>query len=165
MLVQSQRFDCPFVNCSGNRQAVIALEVRQARPRVNAQRTRNFSIIIACILQSGLDIGDYLIWEQITVSVDRPIVVVIALQWIIAPCRIPIASVQEIISGGNENDGVTMVVPPVSVVPLVPVTTERLVKADIVVLVMRFFGVRLFLRFVHLGLICRRWIVSRNIRL
>src|SRR5256885_4609113 len=63
VLVQSQRFDSPFVNCAGNLQAVIALEVRQGRSRVNAQRTRYFSIIIPCILQSGLDIRDHFIRE------------------------------------------------------------------------------------------------------
>src|SRR5438874_7243322 len=165
VLVQSQRFDSPFVNCAGNLQAVIALEVRQGRSRVNAQRTRYFSIIIPCILQSGLDIRDHFIREQITVSVDGAIIVIIALQWIVAPRRIPVASVQEIAAGGNENDGVTMIVPPVSVMPLVPVTTERLVKADIVLLVVRFLRLRVFERLVHFRLRCRRGIVSRNMLL
>ena len=78
-LVQPQRFDCRFVNCPRDRQAVIALEVRQGRSRVNAQRARYFSIIIPCILQGGLDVPDHLVWEQITVGVDWPIVIVIAV--------------------------------------------------------------------------------------
>src|SRR5215468_5619959 len=71
VLVQAQRLDCRFVNCARDGQVVIALEVGQGRSRVNAQRARYFSIIISCILQGGLDVRDHLVWEQITVSVDR----------------------------------------------------------------------------------------------
>jgi hypothetical protein len=37
-LVQPQRLDCLFIDCARNRQAVIALEIRDSRPRVDAQR-------------------------------------------------------------------------------------------------------------------------------
>src|ERR1051326_676190 len=160
VLVKSKRLDSRFVNCSGHRQAVIALEVRQSRSRVNAQRTGNFSVIIPCILQGGLDIGDYFIREQITVSVDGPVIVVIALQRIIAPRWIPVASVEKIVSRSNEHDGVTMTVPPVSIVPLGPVTAECLVKADLILLVVRLLRLRVFQRFVHFRLTCRRGIRS-----
>src|SRR5207247_132250 len=101
----------------------------------------------------------------ITVSVDRPIVIVIAVQRIVAIGWIPVASIQKIVSGGNENDRVTMIVPPISVMPLVPVTTERFVKADIVLLVVRFFGGRVLQRFVRFRLRRRRGLVSRNMPL
>src|SRR5207248_11715734 len=71
-------------------------------------------------------------------------------------------SVQVIAAGANEYDFVTMIVRPVSVMPLVLGMTERLVKANIVLLVVHFFGLRVFHRFAHLGLRCRRGIVSRN---
>ena len=37
-LVQPQRLDCLFIDCSRDWQAVIALEIRDSRPRVDAQR-------------------------------------------------------------------------------------------------------------------------------
>src|SRR5207302_9265912 len=101
--------------------------------------------IVACVLQGCLDIRDHLVREQITVGVDRPIVVVIGLQWIVAIGWIPVASVKKVVSRGNENDGVTMIVPPVSIMPLVPVTAKRFVKADrMLFFVVPFFAVGVF---------------------
>ena len=37
-LLQPQRLDCLFIDCSRDWQAVIALEIRDSRPRVDAQR-------------------------------------------------------------------------------------------------------------------------------
>jgi hypothetical protein len=37
-LLQPQRLDGLFIDCSRHRQAVIALEIRDSRPRVDAQR-------------------------------------------------------------------------------------------------------------------------------
>src|SRR5207249_9026394 len=144
LLVQSQRLDRRLVDCSRNRQTVVALEIGEGRSGINAQRTRYFSIIIARILQGGLDVCDHFVGEQITISVDWPIVIVVALQWIISIRWIPVAPVQEIISSADENDGITMIVPPVSVMPLVPVTAERIVIADVIMFVAPFFGVRVF---------------------
>ena len=144
-LVQAQRFDCRFIDCSRDWQTVIALEIRDSGPRVNAQGARYWSRIIACILQRCLDVRDHLVREQITVSVDWPIVVVIGLQWIVAIGWIPVASVKKVVSRGNENDRVTMIVPPVTVVPLVPVTAKRFVKADrMLFFVVPFFAVGVF---------------------
>jgi len=95
-------------------------------------------------LQGGLDVRDDLVREQITVSVDWPIVIVVALQWIVTPRGIPITSVQKIVSCGNKNDRVTMVVPPVSVMRLVPMTPERIIKAHVIVFVVPLFSGRVF---------------------
>src|SRR5438552_17026527 len=78
-LVQAQRFDCRFIDCSRDWQTVIALEIRDSGPRVNAQGARYWSRIIARILQRGLDVLDYFVGKQITIRVDRPIVVVVGL--------------------------------------------------------------------------------------
>ena len=96
--IQPQRFDCRLIDCSRDWQVVIALEIRDSRPRIDAQRAGDWTIIVACILQRGLDVRDDFVGEQITVRVDRPIVVVIGLQWIVAISWIPVAPVQEIIS-------------------------------------------------------------------
>src|ERR1043166_2474342 len=122
MLVQPERFDCLFIDCSRDCQAVIALEIRDSRPRIDAQRACDRTIIVPCVLQGGLNVRDYFIREQITVGVDRTIVVVIGLQWIVAIRWIPVAPIQEIISGIYENDGLTMIVPPVTVLPPLLVT-------------------------------------------
>src|SRR5205823_12171744 len=80
--------------------------------------------VVARILQSDLNAGDYLVGQQITVCVDRPIIVVVTIKWIIAPSGIPIARIQKIISTGDKNDGVAMLPPPIAIVPFVPITTE-----------------------------------------
>ena len=76
ILIQPQRFDCRLIYCSRDWQAVIALEIRDSRPRIDAQRAGDWTIIVACALQRGLNVRDYFVGEQITVGVDRPIVVV-----------------------------------------------------------------------------------------
>src|SRR5438552_2927387 len=157
-LIQPQRLDCCFVDCSGYGQAVIALEICEGRSRINAQRACDWSNVVACILQRSLDIRDHLVREQITVGVDRPIVIVVALQWIVAIGWIPVAPVQEIISSRYENDRVTMIVPPVAVMPLVPVTAERFVMADAILFVLPLFVRRRFWRFLPVPLRSRLWI-------
>jgi len=143
-LIQPQRFDCWLIDCSCDRQAVIALEIRDGCPRINAQRAGDWTIIVACILQRGLDVRDDFVREQITVGVDGPVVVVIVLQWIVTVGWIPVAPVQEIISGIYKNDGLTMIVPPVTVMPLVPMTAERFVMADLILFVTPLFVRRVF---------------------
>ena len=98
-LIQPQRFDCRLIDCSGDWQAIIALEIRDSCPRIDAQRAGDWTIIVACVLQRGLDVRDDFVGEQITVGVDRSIVVVVVLRWIVAIGWIPVAPVQEIISG------------------------------------------------------------------
>ena len=83
-------------------------------------------------MQRCLDVRDYFVREQITVSVDRPIVVVIGLQWIVTIGWIPVAPVQEIISGVYENDGLTIVVPPVSIMPGMAGILEQRELRDVV---------------------------------
>src|SRR5207247_11466959 len=106
-------------------QDLIALEIVKRPSPVTAHRARNRTGIVASILQRGLNVCDHLVRKQIAVGVNRAVVIVIALQWIVTPGRVPIASVQKIISGGNENDRVTMTVPPVPIMPLVPITAQR----------------------------------------
>src|SRR5947207_7926896 len=139
ILVQSQRLDGCFVNCSCDWQAVITLEIRHGRSQVNAQRSRYFSVIISCILQSSLDVCDHFVRKQIAVGVDWPVIVVITIKGIVTKSWIPIAPVQEIISGGNKDDGVTMIMQPVAVVPFVPVTTKGFVEANTILFIVSFF--------------------------
>src|SRR5262245_25513690 len=143
-LIQSQRFDCVFIDRSGDLQAVVALEIRDGGPHIDAQRAGDWTIIVSCILQGGLNVRDYFVREQITVGIDRSIVIVIGLQRIITVSWIPVAPVEEVISGIYEDDGLTMIVPPVTIMPLVPVTPERIVKAGPVLFVVPFFAVAVF---------------------
>src|SRR6266478_3830385 len=138
-LVQPKRLDRLFIDCSRDWQVVIALEIRDSRARIDAQRAGDWTIIVACALQRGLDVRDDFVWKQITIGVDRPIVVVIGLQWIVAVSGIPVAPVQKIISRRYENDRVTMIVPPVMVMPLVPMTAGRFVMTDVILLLAPLF--------------------------
>jgi hypothetical protein len=60
-LFQSKRLDCGLVNCSGNRQALVALVIRQSRSRLDVQRTCYCLGVITCLLQGHLNIRDRLI--------------------------------------------------------------------------------------------------------
>src|SRR4026208_868786 len=53
-----------------------------------------------------------------------------AVKRIITVSWVPIARVQEIISAGDENDVVTMLPPPIAMMPFVPITTERIGIAE-----------------------------------
>ena len=82
-LLQPQRPDCLFVDCSRDWQAVIALEIRDSRPCVDTQRAGDSTKKVPCVLQGGLNVRDYFVGEQITVRVDRSIVIVVGLQWVV----------------------------------------------------------------------------------
>jgi hypothetical protein len=77
-----------------------------------------------------LNVRDHLVGQEITIGVDRPIVIVIVIKRIITISRVPIAGVEEIISAGDENDAITMLPPPVTIMPVVPITTERIGIAE-----------------------------------
>ena len=77
-----------------------------------------------------MNVRDHLVGEQITIGVDWPIVIVIAVKRIITVSWVPIARVQEIISAGDENDVVTMLPPPIAIMPFVLITTERIRIAE-----------------------------------
>src|SRR6266446_3579329 len=136
-LFQSKRLDCWLVNCSGNRQALVTLVIRQSRPRLDVQRTRYWLGVITCLLQGHLNIRDRLLGQQITVSVNGAIVIVVVIDRIVTPRRIPIAPVQKELSAGHKNDGGEMLPPPVAVVPLLPMGARRIVEAKTIVLALR----------------------------
>src|SRR4249920_845396 len=69
-LVQPQRSDCRLIDCSRDWQAIIPLEIRDGRSRIDAQRACDWTIIVTCILQRSLDVPDDFVREQITVRVD-----------------------------------------------------------------------------------------------
>src|SRR6266446_4827946 len=136
-LFQSKRLDCWLVNCSGNRQGLVTLVIRQGRARLDVQRTRYWLGVITCLLQGDLNIRDRLIGQQITVSVNGAIVIVVAIAWIVTQRRIPIASVQKEISAAHKNDGGEMLPPPVAVVPLLPMAAKRIGEAKTIVFALR----------------------------
>src|SRR5437762_3776403 len=131
-LFQSKRLDCRLVDCSGNRQALVALVIRQSRTRLDVQRTRYCLGVITCLLQGHLNIRDRLIGQQITVSVNGAIVIVVARERIVTQRRIPIASVQKEISAAHKNDGGEMLPPPIAVVPLLPMRAQRIEEAKMI---------------------------------
>jgi len=132
-LIQSERLDCRLINCSGNEQAVITLKIGKGRSRLYVKRTGYWAAVVARLLQCHLNVRDDLIRQEITVSVNRSVVIVIIIERIVAPGRIPIASIQEIISTAYENDVGAMLPPPVAIVPFVPMRTQRIPVAEPIV--------------------------------
>src|SRR5439155_13454291 len=103
-LIQSKRLDRWLVDRSRNKQTLITLIIRQGGTRLYAERTGNRTAVVTRLLQCHLNIHNYLVGKQITVSVDRPVVIVIAVERIVTPGRIPIASIEKIVCGVHEND-------------------------------------------------------------
>ena len=124
ILIQPKRLDCGLVDRSGNEQTLVALIIRQGRSRLYVERAGYRTKVVTGILQHYLNIRDDLIGQQIAVSIDRSVLIVIIVARIIAPGWIPIASVQKVISPTNQNDGVTMLSPPIAIVPFVPMTSQ-----------------------------------------
>src|SRR6266542_1018092 len=125
-LIQPQRLDCRLVDRSGNKQTLVALIIRQGGTRLHAERTGNRTAVVTRLLQCHLNIHDHLVGQQITVSVDRAIVIIITVERIVAQGGIPIARVQIIISAVNENDGCETLLPPIAMMPFVPMTAESI---------------------------------------
>src|SRR6266487_4077355 len=123
-LIQSKRLDRRLVNRSGNKQTLVALIIRQGGTRLYAERTRNRAAVVTRLLQCHLNIRDHLVRQQITVGVDGAVIIVIIVERIVTQSRIPIASVQKIISPANENDRVAMLSPPIAIMPFPAITTE-----------------------------------------
>src|SRR6266568_1673128 len=123
-LIQPKRLNCWLVNCSCNQQALVTLIIRKGRSRLHIERAGYRAGVVTRILQHCLNIRDDLIGQQIAVSIDRSVLIVIIVARIIAPRWIPIASVQKVISPANKNDGATMLSPPIAIVPFVLMTPE-----------------------------------------
>src|SRR5260370_41994618 len=70
-------------------------------------------------------------------SVNGAMVIVVAIERIVTPRRIPIASVQKEISAAYKNDGGEMLPPPVVVVPLLPMAAQRIGEAKMIVFALR----------------------------
>src|SRR4029453_19448637 len=83
----------------------------------------DIALIIALLLQRGLNVGDHLIGWQAVIARDRAIVSVIRIGCV-APSRVPIARVPSIPPTIYENDTVVMIVPPRPVVPRRSVVSE-----------------------------------------
>src|SRR5436190_18155240 len=77
LLIQAQRFDSGLIDCACNRQAVLALEIRKSGSRLNAQGSRDRTKVKPGVLKGDLHISDHFIGQQITVRVNRAVVIVI----------------------------------------------------------------------------------------
>jgi len=133
LLIQAQRFDSGLIDCTCNRQAVFALEIGKSGSRLNVQGSRDRTKVKPGVLKGDLHIGDHLIGQQITVRVNRAIVIVIVVERIIAPGWIPVTRIQKIISAVNKNDGRAISPPPIVVMPFVPVTAECVGIAEVII--------------------------------
>ena len=98
--------------------------IRDRRAGKWPKQTIHFAVIVALLLQRQLDIADHLIGRQIVVSVDRTVIWIIRVTRIVAPGRIPEASIPIIISAVHQDDTGVMVRPPISVVPYRSVIPE-----------------------------------------
>src|SRR5260370_21511065 len=83
-------------------------------------------------------------------SVNGAMVIVVAIERMVTPRRIPIASVQKEISAAYKNDGGETLPPPVAVVPLLPMAAQRIGEAKMIVFALR------------IGLHLARWRLMRR---
>ena len=96
---------------------MVALVTRDCLAGKWTKQAVYFALIITLLLQSGLNIGYYLIGRQAVIRVDGAIVRVICAG-IIPPGWIPVARIPKIRGTEDEHDSVVMAVPPVLIVPL-----------------------------------------------
>src|SRR5215475_4250374 len=113
---------------------MIALIICDRTTCKRPNKTINFSLVIALLLQRSLHIGDYLVWWQAIISVDRSIPCIIRVG-IVTPGWEPIPRVPIVRRTEDEHDVVTvMVMPPVLIVPLCFVVAEHIVLLAVPVL-------------------------------
>src|SRR4029450_11141350 len=66
------------------------------------EQSIHFAPVIAHLLQHGLYVRDHLIRRPSTMThIDRPVVSIILSRRIVAPCRVPIAVVEEVITASD----------------------------------------------------------------
>src|SRR5947207_1137637 len=116
---------CCIDNC-GDLQAVILLISSYCRSCRAAERAADPAAVITKLLESALYVRDHLIRQQITISVNRAIVIVILVGRIVTPGRAPITRVPIIIAASDKNDGCKMAFPPTAIVPCVAVPAKSL---------------------------------------
>src|SRR5262249_51033894 len=105
-------------------QSLVALVVYESGSCLDAEGPVYRTEVVTYFLQSTLNVCDHLIREQITIGVNGPVVVVVAVIGIVSPSWIPIAGVEEIISAGDKNNGIAMLLPPIAIVPFMPIATK-----------------------------------------
>src|SRR5207237_7942573 len=114
--------------------ALVPLVIGDGRTRQRTEQTVHFAVIISLLLQRRLHVGNHLIGRQIVIAVDRSVIWIIRIAGIVAPGRVPKSVVPVIISPTEESDAVVTVSPPTPVVPLGPVSPERLVMLALPIL-------------------------------
>src|SRR5438445_4182740 len=114
-------------------QPVGALVICDSGARLLPEQTIHFALIIALLLQCGLDICDHLIGRQIVIPVNRPIISVIRIGRV-APRWYPVARIPGIPSTKYENYAVVMGLPPNLVVPLWRIIPENRITCALPVL-------------------------------
>src|SRR6266487_423844 len=90
---------------------MIALIICNCITRDRPKETVHFALIVALLLQRGLNIGNYLIRRQIVGSIDGSIPGIIRIG-VVAQGRKPVTGGPVIRSTERENDTRVMVVPP-----------------------------------------------------
>src|SRR5581483_8306704 len=138
-LFQAQRFNGGFVDGAGNLQTVIALEIGQGRARLGVQRTGDRAEIVPGFLKRCLDIGDYFVRQQITVGVNGAIVIVVAVERIVAKSRVPTADIEKVVTGADQHNRFAMRMPPGAIVPLVSMAATRIGVTDTILLTLSRF--------------------------
>ena len=73
-----------------------------------------------------------MVGEKITIGIDRTVVFIVVVNWIIAPGRIPVPRIPVVIPGSDENDGREVPIPPIPIVSCMLVSLQRRRVADFV---------------------------------
>src|SRR5256886_2800599 len=113
----AERGKCRLIDCRCDRQSVVGLEICDGLLGHRPKDTIDRSIVITVALQLRLHIGNSLIGNQSIVSVDWAIVWIISL-CVITPCRIPVARIPVIPAAVHKDDPIVMASPPIAIVPL-----------------------------------------------
>src|SRR5205807_230348 len=119
-------------NHAGHVQPGVPLKIRQCFPRNRPKGSVEGPSIITQLLERALYIQDNLVREKVTIGIDRAVVVVVVINWIITPGWIPVPCIAIVVPGSDENDGPEMPIPPIPIMPCVPVSLQRFRVTDLV---------------------------------
>src|SRR5512132_2196087 len=103
------------VDGARHRQVILYLVILNCRLRHRPEHAINRFAEITKLLQRVLHVGNDLVRRQTIIPVGRSIIRVVRIVIVVTPSRIPIAEVPRIKSAANQNDGVAMIPPPVSI--------------------------------------------------
>ena len=130
-LTQSERLEGSPIDCSRDRQAVIALEIGERCARRRSHHAIDSIAVISKALELSLNTRDHLARIHVLIAIDRLVVGIGAVVGIVAVGRIPIVVVPVVISATEKREPAVAASPPSAIVTMAIEQVNR-AKSDFI---------------------------------